>query len=808
MSQLPSRHARRARATSPKMHRPLDRRSLVLRSGIVALMAACGVVMADLADAQQPPPPTPQANAAPPFGATGPEQGGRLEVVVPSSGPAAGAAAGKPQDPPVLLGADTVTFDEANSLVTASGNVELSQGARTVHADTITYNQKTKVVIASGNVRLVEPSGDILFSNYAELTDDMRDAFVENVRVLMTDNSRMAGAEGERRGGRLIRLNRAVYSPCELCKSDPTRAPVWQIRAARVVQDNEEHEVRYRDAFMEMFGVPFFYTPYLSHPDPTVDRRSGFLTPSFRNSSELGFGAITHYYWDIAPDQDATFDLGGYSNQGVFLGGQYRKRFENGRLQLDASGTQGEIPNGTLKGADDRRWRGHAFASGLFDIDETWRWGFNLKRASDELYLRRYFNIRDEVLTSRAFVEGFNGRNYAAVNAYSFQDLRWGNTVQEPYVLPEARYNALGEPGSLLGGRWSLDSSLLAIARPGSGGPDTQRVAMQPGWQRDIYSNLGFVTTIEGSVLLAGYTAQRFDPNDPASTGNDSVQRLRFFPQAMTTVRYPFVRYGESSFQTIEPIGQISVSPKVDNDPAFPNEDSLDVEFDEVNLLMPNRFTGIDRLDGGLRATYGLRTTFQGYKTGSASLFVGQSFRADDTENFRGGSGLDKKSSDYVGRLDLRPADWLDVNYGFRIDHDTLKPRRHSVTASAGVPLLRVAGTYTYVDQTENPYVVERNEVEQAGISVLSQFSEHWSIGVSHSQAFRPDAGPRASAGVLRYQDECLIFETIAQRDYTVIQNGEQEGNTIFFRFVFKNVGEFRTPGISAGFLGPSGASN
>lgn len=213
MSQLPSRHARRARATSPKMHRPLDRRSLVLRSGIVALMAACGIVLADLADAQQPPAPAPQANGAPPVGA---DQGGRLEVVVPASGPAAGPSSGQPQDPPVLLGADTVTFDETNSLVTASGNVELSQGPRTVHADTITYNQKTKVVIASGNVRLVEPSGDILFSNYAELTDDMRDAFVENVRVLMTDNSRMAGNEGERRGGRLIRLNRAVYSPCEL----------------------------------------------------------------------------------------------------------------------------------------------------------------------------------------------------------------------------------------------------------------------------------------------------------------------------------------------------------------------------------------------------------------------------------------------------------------------------------------------------------------------------------------------------------------------------------------------------------------
>lgn len=768
MSQLPSRHARRSGA-HPKKRGHTTNRSLIVRSGIIALMVACGVAVSDLADAQQPP---------------------------------------AKKDPPVLLNADTVTFDEELGLVTASGNVELSQGARSVRADTITYNQKTKVVTASGNVRLVEPSGDIVFSNYAELTDDLKNLFVENIRVLMTDNSRMAGTEGERREGRLIRINRAVYSPCELCKTDPTRAPVWQIRAARVVQDNEEHEVRYRDAVMEMFGVPFFYTPYLSHPDPTVERKSGFLTPSFRNNSELGFGVIPHYYWDIAPDKDATIDLGGYSQQGLYLGGQYRQRFEQGLLQLDGSVTEGEIPNGTIPGAKDSRTRGHFFAKGLFNIDETWRWGFDVKRASDNYYLRRYFDIRDEVLTSRGFIEGFNGRNYAVANTYSFQDLRYGNTVPEPYVLPDARYRAFGEPGSLLGGRWSLDSSLLGVNRIGKDGPNTRRVAMMPGWEREIISNTGFVTTLSGRALVAGYNADQFNPVEPTSPGNDNISRLRFFPQAQATVRYPFVRYGDSSQQLIEPIGQLTVAPNVGNNPAYPNEDSLDVEFDEVNLLMPNRFTGIDRIDGGSRFTYGLRSSINGYTSGSASLFLGQSFRFSKSSLFPGGSGLEDRRSDYVGRLDLQPADWLDVNYGFRVDHDTLEARRHSVNASAGVPLFRVSTAYTYVDQTQSRYAIQRDIVEQASFGFGSQLTSNWSLSVAHLQAMRPQPGARSSQAILRYQDECLIFETIARRDYTTTANGQTDGNTLFFRFVFKNVGEFRTPGISSSFLGATNSTN
>jgi LPS-assembly protein len=325
----------------------------------------------------------------------------------------------------------------------------------------------------------------------------------------------------------------------------------------------------------------------------------------------------------------------------------------------------------------------------------------------------------------------------------------------------------------------------------------------QPGWERDIVSRLGFITTLSGSALVAGYTADRFNAADPTTRGNEQINRFRFFPQGQITVRYPFVRYGESTQQLVEPIVQLTAAPKLANNKIFPNEDSLDVEFDEVNLLMPNRYTGIDRLDDGIRATYGVRTALYGFKEGAASLFLGQSHRLNDTgSGFVVGSGLENRVSDYVGRVDLQPADWFDVNYGFRIDHETFRPRRHSLNASAGVPLLRVSTSYTFVDQTASRSAVTQNRVEQATFGVNSNFTDHWSIGISHVQAMEPQPGPRASLAVLSYSDECLVFQTVAKRDYTVTAGGVQDGNTIFFRFVFKNVGEFQSPGISASFLG------
>jgi LPS-assembly protein len=491
--------------------------------------------------------------------------------------------------------------------------VELAQGDRLLLADRVTYNEKTSVVTATGNIRLLEPSGDVIFADYSELTDDLAQGFVSQVRVLLTDNSRVAGTEAERTDqGRFMRINRAVYSPCNLCESDPTRAPLWQLRANRVVHDKEEKEIIYRDARLEMFGIPVLYTPYFAHPDPSVDRKSGFLSPIFGVGGNLGTFTAVPYYWTIAPDKDLTLTPLFSTEDGVQLRAEWRQRFESGRLLLDGSIVNADRTTSYGEVKEDE-WRGHLFGNGLFDLNDTWRTGFDIEKTSDRSYLRRYKISGEDILTSRAFVEGFRGRNYAVANAYQFDDLR-DNSEKEPFVIPLAEAQLLGEPDSVLGGRWSLDLGLVGLQR--SEGQDTQRASVEAGWQREFKADTGFITTVSGTLRGdAYYVTDYVRPGDLTGQNTEDTD-LRLFPQGQVTVRYPVARQIGSVQHVVEPLVSLTTSPVLDDQDDIPNEDSQDIELNPTNLFRPNRFPGVDRLDSGTRVTYGVNTGVYGFGGG------------------------------------------------------------------------------------------------------------------------------------------------------------------------------------------------
>src|SRR5439155_549711 len=185
---------------------------------------------------------------------------------------------------PVVFQADEVEYDDKLALTVAKGHVEISQSGQVLLADTVTYNQRTDTVSASGHVSLLLPTGEVVFADFMELRDSMNNAFAENVRLLLSDRSRLAANAVRRINGNRLELRRGVYSPCDLCKSDPTAPPAWQLKAREVSDDKELKLIEFRDAVIEVDGWPVFYTPYLSEPEPSVKRKSGFLMPSF------GFG--------------------------------------------------------------------------------------------------------------------------------------------------------------------------------------------------------------------------------------------------------------------------------------------------------------------------------------------------------------------------------------------------------------------------------------------------------------------------------------------------------------------------------------
>jgi len=707
-----------------------------------------------------------------------------LGLALLGAAPSSAAAVEPSIEAPALVSADQVTYDETLGVVTASGAVEIVQEGRVLLADSVSYNLRSNVVTASGNVALLEPSGEVLFADFVELTDNLREGFVRDIRMLLTDRSRLAAASGVRSGGNKTVLRKGVFSPCELCREDPTRAPLWQIKAIEVEHDQEARMIRYRDAWMEIYGVPVAYTPYFEHPDPTVERKSGFLAPTVGSTDSLGLTYQQPYYWAIDRDRDATFAPIITTDQGVVLAGDYRQLFPSGRLGLRASATKADR---TESGGSVKKdvFRGHIDGTARFDIDRTWRGGLDLQRASDDTYLRLY-NFSDEsFLTSRAFVEGFRGRNYLAANSFLYQGLREGDDSDEaPIILPLVDYNFVSEPG-VAGSRYTLDTNLMVLSR--IDGRDSRRLSAAAGWELPYTAPAGDIYNLVARVEADGYWTDGVDPdsdevNPQGDFGSDFAGRV--FPQLALQWRYPWVQHNADFDQMVEPITQVVVSPKGANPGEIPNEDSPDFEFDDTNLFSLNRFPGIDRVDSGPRFDYGVKWTGDGFG-GYAEALLGQSYRLEESDAFAPGSGLSDNFSDFVGRILVRPRDELQLLYRFRFDKDDLRSRRNEVDLRVGPPALTLDLSYILLDSPGGESEFE--DREELNWTLSSRLTRYWSIFGGSRVDLESDSTLSSRIG-LTYADECFLIQGIAERSYYSDRDIEPE-DSFFINVVFKYLG-------------------
>ena len=180
------------------------------------------------------------------------------------------------------------------------------QNGQTLYADKVVLDRNTDVVTAQGHVVLTQPSGDTVFAEHAVLHKGMKDAVMRGVAARLADNGRLIANGARRYDGKIDEMTKVVYSACDLCKTDPTRAPIWQIRSETATRDLEHKMIEYRNAEMEFYGIPVLYVPYFTQADPSVKRESGFLMPGFGVTSKLGFFATTPYYYVIDKESDVT----------------------------------------------------------------------------------------------------------------------------------------------------------------------------------------------------------------------------------------------------------------------------------------------------------------------------------------------------------------------------------------------------------------------------------------------------------------------------------------------------------------------
>ena len=747
---------------------------------------------------------------------------------------------------PMLVQATEIRYDYTNNSVAAVGNVQIYYGGATIEADQVIYDQKTKRLRAEGNVRLTEPDGKITYGQVIDLTDDYRDGFVDSLRLETTDDTRFAAARADRAEGNYTVLQNGVYTACEPCKDDPRKPPLWQVKAARIIHDEGEKMLYFEDASIEFFGVPLAYVPFMSAPDPTVKRKSGFLFPGLSETNQFGFGFEPKYFWALAPNYDLTLSTLLTTKQGALFKGEWRHRLLDGSYTIRAAGIFQQDP-GYFANRDGptsptaNTFRGVIQSAGQFALNDKWVWGWTGLLVTDSQFMYDYQLTQilgnfDPFHTgfasegvSQAYLSGSGDRSYFDIRSiYYYGFSEFDDQSQIPIVHPVLDYSNVA-PHPVLGGELSYKVNLTSLSRQeaefdaitqsaqasgvcSSPTADTaipancllrgipgeySRFSAELDWRRTLVTDNGQMFT--PFLQLRGDVASVVVDDQPGvsnyiSTGSSALARA--MPAAGVEYRYPFIDVASWGTQTFEPIAQVILRPNETDIGKFPNEDSQSLVFDDSNLFQIDKYSGWDRVEGGGRANVGFQYTAQVNRAGSFNVMFGQSyqlfgqnsFASPDITNTGLDSGLDKTVSDYVGRVTYQPNSVYSFTARGRFDEATFTPERLELETRANFD--RWTLQVLYGDYAPQPLIgfLTRREGLLSGASV--KLTENWIALGSVRYDIENDRFDQARVG-LGYVDDCFMLSVnwLSGFTYTTTTAAAVQNNSFMLQFSLRTLG-------------------
>lgn len=628
--------------------------------------------------------------------------------------------------------ADRISYDSKAKISTATGAVRLTYGPYVLVATKVVYDEVHDTFKANGSVELREPNGNILQAQTADLYSKFKQGFADHVRSLLTNDVTITADFAKRVEGGITIFEHASYTACKDCETK-TGHPLWEITTTKTIHDSKDKTLYHYNPTLRFDGVPVVWLPYAEMPDPSVKRRSGFLLPNFQSGSAYGIGVVMPYFQELGPSADLTFSPVFTSRQGPIADIEYRKALTSGNFNIRGYGVhQFTKDEHTDSNAN---WRGAVVSAGAFKLNDVWDWGWDGTLSSDRTFLHKYDFDNRQLATSQAYVTGLADRNYFSAQALHFQALDNNNDDQAtypdalPYINSEYTFDH-----AVLGGELGFDWSVYSLSRDLASQPyltvdhgtEQSRAVANVHWQKQIVTDLGQVVTPFARVRSDLYINDNLPDLTMPSDLRDNEVTSRVLPSAGFDMRWPFLASYDLGQSIITPVFQAIAATNETDRKKIGNEDAISVNFDSSSLFLQDRFTGLDRYEGGSRANVGMLYSFLGANGGFARVSLGESFHIAGQNSFSYDTGLAGTKSDLVGAMVLQPWENLELSYQARAKEDL--SRITVQEAFANYSFARLSGSVGYINVASEPTSGRDEAIEQAGTQASLRFNEAWSV--------------------------------------------------------------------------------
>ena len=613
---------------------------------------------------------------------------------------------------PVEFTADAISSDDAAGVMTATGNVVITQGGLELRADRIDYHRDDARAVATGNVVFTDDQGGVHYAENLAMEENFSRAFAENVISRMSDGSWVgaAGISHERDAGSEFTTSR--FTPCN-CEFKEGEEPAWELRSEASRHDARGRIVYHKHVQMHLFSVPVMYFPYLSHPDWTVHRQTGLLPPRVSFSSDLGTTYSQSFYWVTGDTHDLEITPKIFTNNGDALELNYRQRWDGSAL--DARLIGGRL-NTFKKNREDVAGVDATFTTTLAD---SWKTTARIHRTTQDTFMRRYGFDKSESLKSYISAEQVEGGRYTLVESYDIQDLRSGSTEErEPVVFPHVFHERyLDSPREDLTLRMRLGATNIS----NDDHTDVRR------WTGELYGLEEFSTRY-GIVSAEGRVSAQYRDIETA-TGNEGYTGELGQGGAAAGIGWsmPMAAMVGGTPVIAEPKVKLVSVRATDRIDKIPNRDSADFRLDEANLFLLHREQGEDYSITHSRVDAGLSVSLYDRYLGDVSGFVGSSMRVSGkTPDGLNAVAEGDRFSDILASLSVRPTDRMAFDWFGRLHPRDLT--LNETRASASLALEETSVSVTYRQLGQSFFDTANEEKEQLIVKATQKLPEEWSL--------------------------------------------------------------------------------
>ncbi|MBV6422794.1 MAG: LPS-assembly protein LptD [Steroidobacteraceae bacterium] len=646
-----------------------------------------------------------------------------------------------------------VTGDHAslgvNGDAVLSGNVQVTQGDRSIHADHVEYDAKGGRLAVDGRV---------------EYRDPLLIVRGRSGRYSATEGADFKGAEFElpsrpARGTAAsmtldavgnARLTDVTFTTC------PLTDPAWRLRADRIDLDSAHRNGVGRGTRVEFKGVPIFYAPWISFPLGT-ERKSGFLFPGAGYSTRSGAQLSVPYYWNIAPNRDLSFEPVIFARRGIDVAGNFRYLTRASRGKLDVS----YLPDDRLFDDD----RSYVHLGHRSELPAGWRFSIDAANASDTQYFEDFGQGPEG--TSIAFVERTAELTYRDAHwnlRGAFQDFQTIDVdvaaIDRPYAaVPQLYASADYRVGQALQLRYGFEAEVVNF----------ERNVGVTGWRYDAAPHLGLDWQGAGYFIRPALTwrATGYSLEDTAPGADRSPHRS--LPTASLDLGLIFEGATGSHGQrrlTVEPRALYQYTPYRNQD-ALPVFDTAVPDLTLVQLFRTNRYVGGDRIADANQASFGVTSRVLDAASGRQLLAasIGQTVYFDTPRvSLPGEPVTDRDTSDLIAQIALTALrDWT-ADLGVQWNPEASERERMQVQLQ-----YRPAATSV----VNVGYRYQRDRIDQADASVAWPVTKRWSLFGRYIYSLHDDETLDQFAG-FEYRSCCWRFRAVGRR-FVSSRTGERD---------------------------------